>query len=491
MARTFASRFVRLALFGFALGLLLPAAPLSAADPEPAAASAAAPPATVETIPPGTELTFVGTVAEAVRGGEAPAPVKEFTLVVLVDQWDADAIRAWWAVSEQGSGRWGWSERFGEVRLDDPAAEPGNGPSLLFSTPEGKTVVPLAWPALVVPAGAKEGSKWERGGLAYDVERIVREGDRELLRVGVSNAYGRLRTLWTPHNSSLPTRLQQRVFMNMGTEFDLRLKLTDRKVLPAAEANAARDGFSSLVGLRKKASRGARSLKEEWTPEDLALLRQGWPEAKAKLAAPQLAAIAKAAEADLEAQGERAGELESLAKRYVGLPAPEFSVERVDGKPFTEKACEGKLTVLHFWTYRDTPLEEPYGQVGYLDYLYSRPHLKGVQFLGVAVDPRFADGAQRAAAVRSVRKFQQAMNPGYPLSYDDGSALARFGDPQKTGAELPLFVVVGPDGKVLHYHVGNYRVERHRGLLELDRLLTGALKAQADASKDAKAPSAK
>ena len=39
--------------------------------------------------------------------------------------------------------------------------------------------------------------------------------------------------------------------------------------------------------------------------------------------------------------------------------------------------------------YRDTPLEEPYGQVGYLDFLLRKRSDKGVQVLGVLVDDMF------------------------------------------------------------------------------------------------------
>ena len=44
-----------------------------------------------------------------------------------------------------------------------------------------------------------------------------------------------------------------------------------------------------------------------------------------------------------------------------------------------------------------------------------------------------------------------------------------------TGAKLPLFVVVGPTGKVVHYHVGHYEIQRDRGLVQLDAVINEAM----------------
>ena len=44
--------------------------------------------------------------------------------------------------------------------------------------------------------------------------------------------------------------------------------------------------------------------------------------------------------------------------------------------------------MLHFWEYRDQPLKEPYGQVGYLEFLFQKRKEEGVKVYGVAVDGR-------------------------------------------------------------------------------------------------------
>ncbi len=67
------------------------------------------------------------------------------------------------------------------------------------------------------------------------------------------------------------------------------------------------------------------------------------------------------------------------------------------------------------------------------------------------------------------------MNLGYPILLDNGTLLKEFGDPRVLGAGLPLYVVIGPDGKVAHYFVGHYEVHRNEGLKQLDAVLSDVL----------------
>jgi hypothetical protein len=125
----------------------------------------------------------------------------------------------------------------------------------------------------------------------------------------------------------------------------------------------------------------------------------------------------------------------------------------------------------------DTPLEEPYGQTGYLDYVARRRADEGVLVVGVNVDPRLADDDTRRAAVNAARKLQQFMNLSYPILLDDGRLLKRLGDPRPGGGKLPLFIVVGKDGKIADYHAGLYDVKANAGLAELNVALDEAVAA--------------
>lgn len=428
-----------------------------------------------ETPPAGVRIRYTGTVGLLSRGGGANAPEKIFTFTTLTAV-DEDAAEAYWIVEEQGAVRRPWIEQFGKLA---PAAAAGgvlaDGPGLLFEGESGRSVVNLPWPALTIPAGTKDGDRWEQGEVEFLQERTRMQDERPVRQVVVSNAYGKLRTLKLLDGDSAAIELRQRVFMNMGTEYELELRRAEKVALSAEELAAAKRGFDALIGLRKLAARLPRTVKESWNAADLAALQAAWPQAKAAAEGELLAGIVQAAERDLAAQGERAAGVAALSRQAVGVPVPEFTLETGDGKTITHEQLQGKVSLIHFWTYLDAPLEEPYGQVGYLDFLRSRPGLKDVQFFGVAVDGRFADESKKAAAARAVRKFKQLMNVAWPVGQDDGSVLKRFGDPRQSGAELPLFVVVGADGKVIHYHAGLHRTEKGKGLVELERILTAAV----------------
>ena len=91
------------------------------------------------------------------------------------------------------------------------------------------------------------------------------------------------------------------------------------------------------------------------------------------------------------------------------------------------------------------------------------------------VDGRLADEKTRPAAERSVRKLKEFMNLSFPVLLDSGGLLKKFGDPRVLGAALPLFVVIGRDAKIAHYHVGHYDVHQDQRLKELDDAVLAAL----------------
>jgi hypothetical protein len=77
-----------------------------------------------------------------------------------------------------------------------------------------------------------------------------------------------------------------------------------------------------------------------------------------------------------------------------------------------------------------------------------------------------------------MKKLQEFMNLTYDVAVDDGSLLAQFGDPRALGSPLPLWVVIGHDGKVSHYHIGFYNITPDDGLKELDQAVIDALRKQ-------------
>src|SRR6202042_2516858 len=102
----------------------------------------------------------------------------------------------------------------------------------------------------------------------------------------------------------------------------------------------------------------------------------------------------------------------------------------IDGTSISDTDLKDKVVVLHFWQYRGEPLTEPYGQVGYLDFLNSNCKRRklDVRVIGVNVDERFANPQQTGAATRSMKSLLEFMKLSYDMATDDGSILGDFGD---------------------------------------------------------------
>ena len=350
-------------------------------------------------------------------------------------------------------------------------------PTLLYDYGDGTSIVPIRVPLLTSEDPLAEEASWEVGRETFEVERSFKQADRDTWQVLVRDNFGRRRRYWVDKQSPLAVAVDQQVFMNMGTEYELKLRLVGTEKLSDQQLAAETSTFSALGGLLDKLKRKPQNERPAWNEKQIALLKGDLPAVIEKSQSELLSGVVKAAGQDLEVQSQRAGDVEELAEQYTGKQVEPFTAGQLSGGEFSSADnLPGKVTVLHFWDYRDSPLEEPYGQVGYLDFLYGKRKEAGMQLYGVAVDGRIKDENTRGAAIRSVRKLQKFMNLSYPILLDDGTLVKKFGDPRLVGAEFPLFVVIGPDGKILHYHVGHYKVERDRGLAELDAVISEALK---------------
>ena len=184
---------------------------------------------------------------------------------------------------------------------------------------------------------------------------------------------------------------------------------------------------------------------------------------------------------DLQQQARRLEGASGLAKKFLGQPAPKSVFKLADGSAIPATEIQGKVVVLHFWEYRNENLAEPYGQIGYLDFLNGKRKKLGVKVIGVNVDPRIAERENSGAAVRSMKKLMEFMNLTYDVVIDDGTVLSRFGDPRTLGSPLPLWVVIGHDGKVVHYQIGYYNITPDEGLKLLDEAVIAALRKQREA----------
>lgn len=420
-------------------------------------------------IEPGTQLTYSGTMS-GVKDDGNPA-VKQFTLTLVAIAGELDAVDFAWTLDETGRGGWTWLDRFGKwtatpARRVGEAAADSPGPALLYARAEGKSIVPLIGPLFAAPKQLETGATWSDERLEHRVTGEATRSGRMCWEIDVRSPYGHKRTLWIDKTAPLVVAVKETVFIGQGEEHRLAFELAESKQLAADETGKMAAALDAWLDLRKSLAWATRNRREELSAEQIAALKAGLPKIVESAAVGPLASIAAAAERDATGQKNRAGAVAALRDAVVGQPLGELKLTDLAGKPLAAAALRDKVVVLHFWEYRDTPLEEPYGQVGYLDFLLRRRPETVV--IGVHVDPRLADVETRRASLAGAKKLKAFMNLSYPICYDDGSLLKRLGDPRVASGKLPLFVVVGKDGKVAAYHAGLFEVKATEGLADLE-----------------------
>lgn len=430
-------------------------------------------------IRPGVELQYRGTVARVERDRSAAPAGKSFDLALLVASDDAEGTEFYWLVNESGQGAFGWAERFGRYTLG-PAGQAAEsaGPALLYDYGKGKHVVAIPAPRMALGEKPEVGGKWEADGLDHEIVRTQGIGGRTCWVVEVRNQFGLQRRVWVDQATRIVLQQEVRVFMDQGTEYRLALEFVDADLLEPNVAAERQAGYTALLQLRDKLKRPARTIDAKLSPAQLKALAAHLPAARTTATGPAARLLAEA-ERDLKAQTGRTSALDKLRDEQQGRTPGKFELGGLDGAALRSDELTGAVTVLHFWDYRDEPLKEPYGQVGYLEFLYDQHKAAGLKLYGVAVDTRFQQPDTARTAAVGVRKFKNFMNLSFPILFDAGDLIREFGDPRLQGGELPLFVVIGRDGKIAHYKIGHYAVDREAGLAQLSGVVKGLLAPQA------------
>lgn len=402
---------------------------------------------------------------------------KTITLTALVADADSSSITLLWTLADKGRGGFPWTGRFGQWRFSrDGRTLRGGGPALLFDHGEGlgEATINLLFARPTVELA--DGASWKQGQFEFTVAEAASRQDRDGWRVEVRGPVGPKGELWIDGESGLPLAAVERLTLGRGKPYEIKLEFKSAEAIPADQVARAAAAYEQWVALRDDLKMEPGSHENAWTAEQLTLLKDKLPAAVAAASDTPLAAVAAEAEEDLRLQSGRSGRVASMRSKLLDRPAPAFELQGMRGEKIANADLKGAVAVLHFWEYRDTPLEEPYGQVGYIDFLYRKHKDAGLKVYGVAVDERLSNAAGRNQAVSSARKLHSFMNLSYPVLLDDGTMLKRFGDPRAAGGKLPLFVIIGADGKVLHYHAGFHEVDRDLGLKELDQAAAKALK---------------
>ncbi|MCX7422978.1 MAG: redoxin domain-containing protein [Planctomycetia bacterium] len=428
------------------------------------------------------ELRYAGTLAKVGRNG-AEQPLKKFTLYSVVTK-QGDGKRLAYLTDERGGGSWAWPERFGILALNPKNAAADGSTIRVLADHEGVPhPISVRQPLFefadkLGDDGEEVEDDWTSGQSSYEVaEETKKLKDRECYVIRVSTNNGRKQRLWVSKaDKTLVVAAEQQVFMGRGEEFLLKLELESTKPVDAGAFEKLNKPLQTLLDLKSQINRPDGETKTELNADQIKTAKKVIAALEKQAEGTPFATLAAVVSRDVKAQTQRTDDVDSLSKKFVGQMAPEFELTTLDKKTVRSKDLAGKIVVLHFWDYEGEPLAEPYGQVGYLDFLANKRKKFGIEVVGVAVNESFADGAKANGALRSVRKLREFMNLSYPIGIDDSTLLAKFGDPRKLGAKLPLWVVINPDGKIAHYQVGFYAIKPDEGLRPLDEAVMKQIK---------------
>jgi peroxiredoxin len=427
-------------------------------------------------VPVGTELQYAGTLTQTKSpAGEA----KTIAISALAIPTEDGGSQLAWSLEERGAGGWTWPERFGVIA---PAGASKSQPIRVLHTHDGLPhPIGIRSPLFEFRDKLAADASWADGRLEYKVARKRKVKDRDCWQVETSSNLGRSQTLIVDADSGVLVSLDQRVFMGRGDEFQLKLDLQSQKMLAAADLAKAQTAFESLRQLQATLGRTGEQKAVELTAPQLKSAQEMIGKIERQAEGTMWSKLVGVINRDLQQQQRRLEGAAGLAKKFVGQAAPKSTLKLPDGSTIPASDLQGKVVVLHFWEYRNENLMEPYGQIGYLDFLNGKRKKLGVKVIGVNVDPRLAMREESGSAIRSMKKLMEFMNLAYDVAIDDGTVLGQYGDPRTLGSPLPLWVVIGHDGKVAHYHIGFYNITPDEGLKELDEAVVAALRKQREA----------
>ena len=427
-------------------------------------------------VPLGTELQYAGSLSQKTKSG--PVEAKSFSIYAVTIAGENGASQIAWNMDERGGGGWAWPERFGLLAAGSTDKAKSLPIRLLHMHEATQHPLPLRSPVFEFQDKLAADAAWTDGRHEYRVTRKRKVKDRDCWQIEVTSNIGRAQTLVVEAGSGILVSLDERVFMGMGDEFQLKFELQSQKTLASAEQSKSRAAFDALRELQLSISRTGEQKLVELTASQLKATQAAIGKIEKQAEGTAWSKLSAVVSKDLVQQQRRLEGVAGLEQKFVGQVAPQLKLKQANGSVIAETDLINKVVVLHFWEYRGDPLTEPYGQVGYLEFLNNKRKKLGAKVIGINVDPRFAETDKAGAAKRSLKKLQDFMNLDYDVAVDDGALLASFGDPRSLGSPLPLWVVIGHDGKVAHYHIGFYEIRPDEGLKQLDEAVVEALRKQ-------------
>lgn len=423
----------------------------------------------------GTELHYTGTLSQQSRDGEKE--VKTFSVQALIGTSPEGTLQVAYLTDEKGGGNWGWPERFGVLPQSDSTSK-APPIRLLHTHEEQQYPLPVRSPVFEFRDKLALQSMWTDGRQQYLVTKKRTLKNRDSFQVEVTSSIGRNQTLVVDAATGVLVSMDEKVILGRGDEFRLKMELQSQKQLSADDLAKSEAALDLLLALQSGLDRTSDQRSVELTAGQVKTIQQELPRIAEQSEGTFWSRLVSAIERDLQLQRKRLAGVADMQKKRIGNAAPEWTLKLTDGSMVSSESTKGKVVVLHFWQYRGEPLNEPYGQIGYLDFLNNKRKKLGVKVIGVNVDERFASSGQTGAATRSMKKLLEFMNIGYEMATDDGSTLSAFGDPRDVGAPLPLWIVIGHDGQIAHYQTGFYDIKPDEGLKQLDDAVIQAIRKQ-------------
>lgn len=405
--------------------------------------------------------------------GQPEATRKSFAVQYFVAPGEESQREVWWVLKEQGRGSWDWPHQFGVFLASAEGRYlQGSRPRLRYRRDDGTSVVSVTLPMLETPEALQAGASWRVAeGLTYTVidqrDSGQNSGDWELEG---EDAYGKRR--WLRYRAGDVVSARDKVVMGRGERYEMTVRQTEASRLSADQWQTLHATLNSLRTLLAPMNLPADAVVD-WTGAQIGLLREKLPAVDS--VPEELQDFLAVAHRDTLREKSEQRSVAAMQKQAVGKRV-EFQLTAIDGKPMRSQQFANQVVLLHFWDYQDKPLEQPYGQIGYLDFLWRRQRPENFQLLGVAAHESLENAETRPQGIVNAKKLRSFMNLSYPIAVDNG-LLAKIGDPRTVGGKLPLFVLLDGHGKVLLYHSGLYQVDPQRGLEELTKQIQAAVKA--------------
>jgi len=221
--------------------------------------------------------------------------------------------------------------------------------------------------------------------------------------------------------------------MGQGVKFRLSVERVSSRECAGDETQKLTQLQAKLLTLQSALRRQPDTQRKELIPRQIEAAKSQLDELSAMAKGTSLQETVFRIRRDVTRQDQRVAQTMERQKQLLNQSAPEFSLNLVTGGTLGSESLKGNVVVLHFWKYAEKPLAEPYGQVGYLEFLSGKRRDSNVKVVGVAMNQSLRQADRVRAGTRTARKLIEFMNLTYPVGYDDG---ATFPDPD--GASMSL-----------------------------------------------------